>query len=92
MDSDPLKSSEAYFAHRDAFVAYVEEQVNPARKAEGLDTVSAGAASRLFDIAVRATYLRGDAPTCPHCGSDGFKDGPRGWFCGNENCRAELKP
>jgi hypothetical protein len=46
----PARSSEEYFADRDAFVAYVLEEVNPARNAEGLDTCSAGLAGHLFQV------------------------------------------
>jgi hypothetical protein len=52
-----LPSSEEYFADRDAFVAYVLDEVNPARAAEGLSTVSHGAASRLYDIVKSGAYL-----------------------------------
>jgi hypothetical protein len=30
-------------------------------------------------------------PSCPHCGEEGFRDAPRGIWCGNEACRAFIR-
>ena len=50
-------TSEAYFADRDAFVAYVLDKVNPARAEEQLSTVSSGAATHLYDVLHSKCYL-----------------------------------
>lgn len=52
------RSAEAYFRDRDRFLAYVESEVNPARRAEGLEIVSMAAASHLFDVIKESRYRK----------------------------------
>lgn len=51
-------SAEAFFAESDLFLVHVQDVINPARKAEGLDTVSDGAARQLFASVMRGEYRK----------------------------------
>jgi hypothetical protein len=55
-------TSEEYFAYRDSFIAYVLDEINPARKLAQLDTASNGLAGRLYDLALTWRAMKGPSP------------------------------
>jgi hypothetical protein len=52
------RTAEAYFADRDCFLNYVDDEVNPAREKAGLMVVDRAAAAHLFDVITERRYRR----------------------------------
>lgn len=70
--STSLKTTEEYYQDRDAFIRYVEDEVNPARVANGLEPVPAAAAGHLYDVLESRRYRKTKTTeTHEHTNTDG---------------------
>lgn len=60
-----FKTSEEYFAHRDLFTKYIDEEVNPEREENGIGTISTTAASACFRIIHSGSYIKTPPTVAP---------------------------